>query len=191
MTADPVQHPHPLLDHQGPWTEEDYLALPEIEGLRIELVDGELIMSPVGEHSHQRIAARLWSELDRLLPASYDVLPDVNVRLGEGRFNIPDVVVLRQPEDVVYSEAGNVWLVAEVVSDSGRARDRIFKPALYAEAGIGLYLLVERKPRLELILFRLDGGDYVEHARARKGERLELPGVGVAIEADALVRRRG
>lgn len=190
MTAEPMYQPHPLLDHRGPWTEEDYLALPEIEGLRIELVDGELIMSPIGEHAHQRLVGRLFVELDRLLPEPFEALPGANVRLGFGRFNIPDVVVLTEPRDVVFSQAAEVPLAVEVVSKSGRARDRILKPALYAEAGIRWYLVVEHKPELLLILYRLANGAYVEHGRAREGERLELPDLGVTLETDALIRRR-
>ncbi len=191
MTADPVQHVHPLLDHHGPWSEQDYLALPEIEGLRIELVDGDLIMSPGPDNEHQLLVGGLWRELDRVLPTGIAVLPGGNVRLGPGRMNIPDVVVLREFTNSVVNQASDVLLAAEVVSSSGKARDRILKPALYAEAGIGWYLLVECEPQLAMILYRLDGEVYVEHARAAKGERLELPGFDAVIEVDALLRRRG
>src|SRR6266545_1021974 len=186
MTADPLQHPHPLLDHRGPWTEEDYLALPEIDGLRLELVDGELIMSPWPDNAHQVMVGYLYRELDRLVPEHLAVLPGGNVRLGPGRINIPDVLVLREFSDVAVNEAADVLLAAEVVSDSGRARDRILKPGLNAEAGIGWYLVVERKPRLQLLLFRVDRGTYAEHARAGKGELLDLPSLGITLEADAL-----
>jgi hypothetical protein len=51
--------------------------------------------------------------------------PRANVRLGFGRLNIPDVIVLSEPKDVVFNQAADVPLVAEVVSDTGKARDRI------------------------------------------------------------------
>ncbi len=38
--------PIDLFDHVGPWSEADYLALPEDR--RIELLDGELLVSPSG-----------------------------------------------------------------------------------------------------------------------------------------------
>jgi hypothetical protein len=72
----------------------------------------------------------------------------------------------------------------------GKARDRILKPAAYAEARIPWYLLVKREPTLKLVLHRLDGEAYVVYATAGKGDLLELPGFGVSLEVDALLRRR-
>jgi hypothetical protein len=46
-----------LFDHDGPWTEQDFLALPEER--RIELLDGELLVSPAPRHAHQRLSSRL------------------------------------------------------------------------------------------------------------------------------------
>lgn len=36
--------PLDVFDHPGPWTEEEFLALPEDR--RIELLDGELLVTP-------------------------------------------------------------------------------------------------------------------------------------------------
>jgi hypothetical protein len=43
--------------HQGPWTEADYLALPE-DNRRIELLDGGLLMSPSASVSHRLLSSR-------------------------------------------------------------------------------------------------------------------------------------
>lgn len=184
MTAEPIQA-HPLLDHRGPWSEEDYLALPEVEGARIELVDGDLVMSPWPDNAHQRLVRQLCAELDRQAPDGYEALPGGNVRLASGRICIPDVILVTIGDRDV-NDAANVPLVAEIVSESGRFRDRVLKPVLYAEAGIPWYIRVEPRPRVELVLHRLDRGNYVEHARAREGERVAIPELGVTIDMDTL-----
>ncbi|MGH9248446.1 MAG: Uma2 family endonuclease [Acidimicrobiales bacterium] len=189
MTVEPVQHTHPLLDHRGPWSEADYLALPEVEGTRIDLVDGDLVLSPSPDNAHQRLVALLLFELHRQVPDGYEALPGGNVRLASGRINIPDVLVVTLADRIV-NDAADVPLVAEIVSDSGRFRDRILKPVLYAEAGIPWYIRVEPRPRVELVLHRLEKGRYVEQGRAHEGQRVEIPELGITIEVDALVPRR-
>jgi Uma2 family endonuclease len=173
----------------GPWTEEDYLALPEMEGRRVELIDGDLIVSPLADSRHQRFVGRLWDQFERLLPDEIVAVPPICVQLRTDRILIPDVVVTSDLSDQVFFEARDVVLVAEVTTESSRARDRLFKPFLYAEAGIPWYLLVEQEPTLELILHRREQASYVEHARAGEGETLEIPDL-CAIEVDALLRRR-
>jgi Uma2 family endonuclease len=190
MTAEPVEHRDIILGHRGPWTEEQYLALPEDSLQHTELIDGDLVVTPSGDVQHQRFIARLWRELERLLPDDAIADLEVNLRLRHGRIVGPDVVIARELSEGLVVNASNVVLVAEVVSPGGKARDRILKPALYAEAGIPWYLRVEREPRLELVLSGLNGPSYVEHARAAEGETLTIPDLSVTIEVDALLRRR-
>ena len=189
MTAEPVPQTHPLLDHNGPWAEEEYLALPEMDGVRIELVDGDLVMSPSPGNAHQRLVGPLWQELQRQAPEGFEAFPGGNVRLTSGRINIPDVLLAKVTDQVV-NDAADVPLVAEIVSETGRFRDRVLKPLLYAEAGIPWYLRVEQDPRVEVVSYRLEQGRYVEHARARAGERVQIPELGITIEVDALFQRR-
>lgn len=173
----------------GPWTEQDYLAMPDAEGLRVELVDGMLIVLSQPDVQHQKVSGRLWREFERLLPDDLVAVIAPNVRLGPDRIVGPDVVVTRDlSESKVYDAAG-VALVAEIVSPSSRRRDRVDKPSLYAEAEIPWYLLVERDPKLELTLLRRRGVAYTKHATAGEGDVLDLPDL-CSIEVDALLRRR-
>lgn len=190
MSAEPVYATHPLLAHRGPWSEEEYLALPEIEGYRVELLDGDLLMSPAAGSPHQRIGSRLWRVLEEQLPDDLEALEAANVRLGDRRLVIPDGVVTRDLSDWLICPVDSIVLLVEVESPHGKARDRIIKPAFYADAGVPWYLRIEPRPKLELVLGRRKRSEYVEHARAAEGEVLEIPDLGVTIDVDRLLRRR-
>ena len=44
--------------HAGPWTEDDYFALPEMP-TKVELVDGLLVVNPLSESVHQRLVLEI------------------------------------------------------------------------------------------------------------------------------------
>ncbi len=133
-----------LLDHSEPWTEQDWLALPEKSP--VELVDDALVMSPRGSNQHQRLAYRSFAALDAAAPTAWAVVGAPTVRVGRSRLLMPDVGVIRADVDpaTVVTDADDVTLVLEVVSPGNAAHDRILKPHLYAEAGIRWYLRVEQ-----------------------------------------------
>src|SRR6266516_4133859 len=160
----------PLDPHPGPWTEEEFLALPEDR--HIELLDGGLLVTPAASGKHQRVAFLLALQLYAAVPDEYEVLESVNVRLAPSRILIPDVVVTSCLDGVAVYEAADMILVAEVVSPSHQAIDRLIKPQFYAAASIGWYLRVElgAAESPEVIAYRLSDGVYAEHGRAQPGE---------------------
>lgn len=101
------------LEHEGPWTEEAYLALPEDR--RIELLDGALLVSPHARGGHQRMSTRVEAALGRAALDGLEVLPTVNVRVAPGRLLIPDLVVITETglDELVY-EASVLAMVVEI-----------------------------------------------------------------------------
>ncbi len=188
--AQPASAADVLPDHDGPWTEQDFLALPDDR--RIELVDGGLLVSPSARRWHQRLSFRLAVALDAAATREYEVMEAINVRVGPDRILIPDIAVVTDPgaEDAV-AEAAAVALVVEIVSPGSTAADRAIKSQLYAAAGIPGYLRVEYGGAgVSAVAYALRGGRYAEAARATAGQRLSLAApFPVEIDLTALSRR--
>lgn len=162
-------------DHDGPWTEEEYLALGETPQ-RVELFDGSLHVTPAPTPRHQRIARRLGNALEAASEAAgLELLDAVNVRLREDRVTIPDLVIT-DPIDLkdLYVGAFDVRLVCEIVSPGNAATDRVLKMHCHAAAGIEWYLLVEQDTLVVHLYRRRPDGHYVEQAIAAPGGALEL-----------------
>jgi Uma2 family endonuclease len=164
-----------LLDHVGPWTEREYLALPE-DRRRIELLDGGLLVSPAAGSPHQRLSSQLWYALGRAAPSWLEVLEAVNVRVAPGRILIPDLVVVTKPGlDQTVWDPADVVMVVEIVSPSSIAADRAIKPQLYSAAGTEHYLRIElTSPGPSSVAYRLHRGHYVEVTSSRSGQLLCL-----------------
>ncbi|MGQ0465820.1 MAG: Uma2 family endonuclease [Sporichthyaceae bacterium] len=152
---------HAIRAQDGPWTEESFAALPE-SNRRIELLDGQLLMSPSPAAAHQRLSLRIAAVLDRVCPPEWVVLQGVDVRVESGRIFVPDIAVVRAPfRDIQVWDAAEVGLALEIVSPGSRTMDRSIKPRLYAGSGIPVYVRVESAEVPSAIVGRLAGDRYV------------------------------
>src|SRR5215475_3399473 len=147
-----------LPDASG-YTVDDLHALPD-DGRRYELIDGSIIVSPSATADHNIIAGWIAMSLwDSLPDRRFLVGTDQSATIDEHNEPRPDVVVARgrnlrrspfPMQDAI--------LAVEVVSPSSGLRDRETKRALYAEAGIPSYWLVEpdeKRPTIRLTAFAL------------------------------------
>ena len=171
MAAPVESEPEYLLPaHKGPWTLDDVLALPEDHSQRIELVDGALIVSPLGTVRHQRLIGRVMVALSLACPAEFEATVEMNVRLSGSRMLIPDLTVMRPGAGGLMLPAEDLLLAGEILSPSTRVNDLVVKRQLYAEAGVPYYLMVDpEEPVVAVTLLELQGTEYVEIATSRDG----------------------
>ncbi|GAB2863784.1 Uma2 family endonuclease [Lentzea nigeriaca] len=156
--------------HAGPWTLDDVLSLPEDNSQRVELVDGMLLVSPLGSYAHQQLVGRAFKAMAIACPDELEATVELNVLLASGRLLIPDFTVVRPREAGVMFPVSNVVLVGEVLSKATRRNDMGLKRELYAEAGVKYYLMVDPEPEVtEATLLELQDKEYVEIARSVDG----------------------
>ncbi len=132
-------------------SEAQFLALPESRD-KVELLDGEVVVSPSPSFWHQETLRRvltalsIWAE-GRTVTIGQSPL---DVRFGEGRILQPDAFVVL--EAIPRSHEGPInavpSLCVEVIS-TNRAYDRVTKRYIYADAGVAEYWVVEPEGYVE------------------------------------------
>ncbi|WP_433263595.1 Uma2 family endonuclease [Actinosynnema sp. CS-041913] len=157
--------------HSGSWTLDDVLALPEDNSQRVELIDGSLIVSPLGTSHHQALIGDAYAALRSACPPGHKATVELNVALPSGVLLIPDFTVTKRPDfKGLLFPVEDLVLVGEVASPSTRFKDYGVKRQRYAEAGVPYYLVVDPKhAEVTATLFELEAGEYVEAARSEAG----------------------
>ena len=134
-------------------SEEEFLALPESVD-RIELVDGEVIVSPSPSVWHQellsRIVHRLRSWQEAHARSVFIGQAPLDVRFGPGRILQPDAFLCLG--DVSFDLEGPLDRIPDLcieVLSTNRAYDRLTKRLLYAGAAVEELWLVEPSGSIE------------------------------------------
>lgn len=132
----------------APCTAQDYWNLPE--GTRAELIDGTLYDMAPPSRKHQAIVAGLvWALKDFVKnnggPCKVYASPfAVNLKADDSIYVEPDVLVVCNPARLTDQGCtGAPDFVAEVVSPSSRKMDYVHKAALYLDAGVREYWIVD------------------------------------------------
>jgi Uma2 family endonuclease len=177
-----MSEPAIMLPHRPPYTVDDLYEMPD-DGNRYEVLGGQLLVSPWPTPLHQWVA----QEINRLfkphVPSGVFVLNDTAVMLPDGDGPVPDVVVSSASPRVCprWFPADHVHTVVEVVSPSNAKVDRMYKPQIYADAGIPCYWRVELQPwrahrgSLPLIVVRLSTPGGWQTTMAEAGSEATLP----------------
>ncbi|ASU85085.1 Uma2 family endonuclease [Nocardiopsis gilva YIM 90087] len=151
------------------------------EGLRVEVLGGAVMVSPLPVPKHYVIGNRIHTQLHWQLSGQRmptmngpGIAPDID----RGDYAVPDLTVAptaRFYEDAALVPASDIDLVGEIVSRENARRDTLVLPDIYADWEIPVYLLVD--PRTgEITLFtEPKNGAYIHRECFRFGEEVSLP----------------
>ena len=129
-------------------TAEDYWNLPE--GERAELINGQLIAMATPSRTHQRLSFNLSRRIADYIDIKggpCEVIPApfaVNLNADDKTYVEPDIVVVCDPAKLSERECkGAPDFIVEVVSPTNRKHDYSTKNALYSDAGVREYWIVD------------------------------------------------
>ena len=161
-----------LLPRQGCWSDEEYLWLTDHTNRLIEFTDGHIEELPMPTDTHQAILAFFYTLFcDYIRPRGVVRFASLRLRIREGKFREPDLLLLRDRSDPRRQD--RFWLgadlVVEVVSADCPQRDLVAKRIDYAEAGIPEYWIAD--PRNATIrVLALESETYIEHGVFARGD---------------------
>jgi Uma2 family endonuclease len=159
----------------GEFTLADLDAMPD-DGMRYELVDGTLLVTPSHLPIHQDAVLQLGVRLLAACPpdlkvyiAPVDFQPDGHKSLQ------PDVLVCRRT-DVGRKAIEHLLLAVEVLSPATRSKDLVWKRLAYAQSGVQSYWIFDPE-EVVLTVLELEDGQYVEQAVVKGDDvfEAELP----------------
>lgn len=156
---------------------------------RVELLNGQIIcMSPIGSQ-HAACVDKLDELLKQLLTDQALVRVQNPVVLGEYSEPEPDIAVVRRKLD--YYAAGHptpeeVYLIIEV-ADSSLEKDRIKKRALYANAGIQHYWIINLDKKEIEVYHTPIRDNYRSRQLHRAGDTVAFPPLDLRLRAEDLL----
>ena len=131
------------------WTYSEFARLPDGGGVRHEVIDDELFVTPAPGLRHQRIVTRLVALLHdhvRTHALGEVFAGPVDVLFAEGDYLEPDIVFVSSGRSQLLTERGVEGapdLVVEVTSPSTVHRDRGLKLDRYRRYGVREYWIVD------------------------------------------------
>ncbi|WP_299410211.1 Uma2 family endonuclease [Acaryochloris sp. IP29b_bin.148] len=148
------------------WTIRDLEVLPQSEGNRYELIDGELWVTRSPHRKHQQVAGKIFAALDAWSETSElgEAILAPGIILSDTDNVIPDLVwVSKERLALIEDEAGHLIgfpeLVVEVLSpgETNIRRDRETKLKLYSVQGVQEYWIADRWAKRLEVYGREDG----------------------------------
>jgi Uma2 family endonuclease len=175
--------------------EDLYETMDPIEGIRAELLDGRLVMSPPPAARHNDAVWWLVGALfDVAMRNGWRLLQTTAVHIEPTRDRPQPDLAVAPPGAPQYDDhelcAHGVLLAAEVVSPGSGHDDREFKRDADARGGVPLYLLTDPQPEQRSVTLFSDPhpDGYRSRTRVPFGDQIALPEpFKIVLETAALV----
>jgi len=161
-------------------TSRQFLELGEDPpGIHLELVNGEIALSPSATPLHSHIVLGLGSILLEFIKQQGlgHVYYDVNTIFGEHDVLRPDLIYFQKSRLHLVGEKaleGPPDLCVEVLSPSSVVIDRKDKFKQYQKGGVNFYWIVDPKANT-IEAFKLSRGKYVSAGKGKGAEVVKLP----------------
>jgi Uma2 family endonuclease len=180
-----------LMPERSGVTLAEVYAMPD-DGMRRELIDGELYVSARPALRHQVVMARLITGLTLYCEEFGGVTVTEPNNDYAGRHHIePDIVLVRSDNADRLTRLGVDGppdLIVEISSPSTRGHDLVRKRGFYEREGVPEYWFVDLDDD-EVVVLRLQGEHYGLPIVARAGDRLASPLLpGLELDVERLLR---
>ncbi|MFE2551567.1 Uma2 family endonuclease [Streptomyces sp. NPDC059355] len=198
MSAAPAEQPHGEPEPERTLLEEANALMERLPGYRVEIIGGQILVSPPADGAHARgltdlmlpfLTAGLHGEQSKVLQAIGLWLPD-----GGEDYAVPDLSVVDADfedhlvENNCYDPV-TFRLVLEVTSSNYRT-DLRTKVAAYAIAKVPVYVIVDRRHDRLHVLTDPVADEYPTHRVHAPGELVTLPeslGAKVTLDVEAVL----
>ncbi|MEV4072858.1 Uma2 family endonuclease [Nonomuraea fuscirosea] len=182
MIESPATQPEESSEHMPTTARDLFDALPPLPGLRAEVIEGNLIVSPLGSPEHTFAALHLYDALSPLCrergwlnsPGGLTICVD-----GPRDAYVPDYLVVPADCPLWGNEylSSKVIMAAEIVSPGSVRIDREEKPRLYAFGGVPIYLRIDpiAETPTATVYSNITDGAYLRIVNVALGKPLMLP----------------
>ena len=139
------RYPASFMPRGREWTVDDLESLPD-DGLRYELIDGMLFVTPAPTTLHQGSVVGLIYALRSVCPEDLQVfVSPIDYQPNRRRSLQPDLAVVRRSGVAEKNLVVAPLLVVEVLSPSTRRYDAMVKRGVYEESGVASYWMFDPK----------------------------------------------
>lgn len=178
-----------LADLESLWQDLD------IPGHRIELIDGQLVVSPSASRWHSGAVYKLIDALiDLTRHQGWVIHTNLTVHIPATRERLIPDLMIAPPDAPGFGDdkllAPGILLAAEVVSPSSQRQDRAAKPRAYAQGQVPLFLLIDpvADPAAVTLFSRPDEGRYRRRQACGSDGSLRVPEpFGITIDGKRLL----